>query len=286
MIMDDDAGVRDLISSYLKSDKDQRWELLMTPDGETGLLSALEEMPEVILVDWEMPGKNGIEVLKELKAEMATRDIPVIVITGVMCEDEHLALALKNGAADFVRKPFSRLEVLSRIHSSYQIAKHAEEIRKQRDQIEELLKVEKELKKQLLEKKDRELLSAALQLNQKNDSLGDLKKRLEDLPNSRQLQAIIHSIEMNQRLDKHWEEVKLHFEEVHPNFFNKLVEQFPNMTQNELRLCVYIKMRISNKSIAQMLNLSMKGIESAKYRLKKRLNLSAEQDLNEFLFSY
>lgn len=87
------------------------------------------------------------------------------------------------------------------------------------------------------------------------------------------------------RLDKQWGKFKLHFEEVHPNFFSVLEQKFPSLSENELRVCAYIKMRLNNTEIMSLLNLAPKGLETARYRIKKQMKLSKKEDLNEFIRS-
>jgi DNA-binding NarL/FixJ family response regulator len=68
-------------------------------------------------------------------------------------------------------------------------------------------------------------------------------------------------------------------------FFKKLMEQFPDLTTNDLRLCSYLRMNFSTKEIARLLNNSTRGVEISRYRLRKKLNLSHDVNLTEFLMS-
>lgn len=78
-----------------------------------------------------------------------------------------------------------------------------------------------------------------------------------------------------------WEEFKLYFERIHPLFYQKLISEQPDLTQNELRLCAFIFMNMSTKEIASMLNRSVRTIESAKFRLRKKLNIETNRETRE-----
>ena len=75
------------------------------------------------------------------------------------------------------------------------------------------------------------------------------------------------------------------FDEVYPGYFNKLIKYSNKLTQNDLRLCAYIRLNQTTKEIAQMCGVSIRTIESQKYRLRKKLKLSKDQSLTTFLFS-
>src|SRR5690606_943317 len=65
----------------------------------------------------------------------------------------------------------------------------------------------------------------------------------------------------------------VHFEKVHNNFFNELKAACPELTKRELRLCAFIKMDLSNKEIAPLLNISVRGVETSRYRIRKKLQV-------------
>ncbi|MEA3446274.1 MAG: LuxR C-terminal-related transcriptional regulator, partial [Bacteroidota bacterium] len=83
--------------------------------------------------------------------------------------------------------------------------------------------------------------------------------------------------------DNDWQQFKLHFEEVHIGFFDNLKTNYPGLTQNELKLCAYLRINLSSKEIAQMLHNTSDTINKSRYRLRKKLNLSNEDDLIEFI---
>ncbi|MGC9345044.1 MAG: helix-turn-helix transcriptional regulator, partial [Bacteroidales bacterium] len=76
---------------------------------------------------------------------------------------------------------------------------------------------------------------------------------------------------------------KTYFEEVHEEFFKRLKEKHPNLTPRDLNLCAYIKMNLSNKEIASLLNISTRGVEISRYRLRKKLDLLRDINLSIYL---
>jgi len=79
--------------------------------------------------------------------------------------------------------------------------------------------------------------------------------------------------------DKLSQELNTRFKEVHAGFYDKLLAEFPNMTQNELKLCAYLRLSMTTKDIAELTGQSIASIEQARYRLRKRLKLS-NSDVN------
>ena len=92
--------------------------------------------------------------------------------------------------------------------------------------------------------------------------------------------------EFNNPVDDHlWEEFEKYFEKMHPAFLAKLVSGFPDLTPNDRKICAMIRINLSTKEIALMLNRSVRTIESAKYQIKKKLNLGDDQNLTSFLIA-
>ncbi|RYY00234.1 MAG: hypothetical protein EOO53_22325 [Gammaproteobacteria bacterium] len=85
------------------------------------------------------------------------------------------------------------------------------------------------------------------------------------------------------KIDENWEHFAHHFDKVHTDFLVVLKSRYPNLTPGELKLCAYLRMNLSNKEIAQLVNISTRGVEIARYRLRKKLGLSKETNLFDFL---
>lgn len=83
-----------------------------------------------------------------------------------------------------------------------------------------------------------------------------------------------------------WLEFEYYFKRVHPDFFDRLLEEFPSLSQNDLRICAFTKLRLSNKDIASAQNITKRGVEQAKRRLKVKLKLSSTKEIDEFLMQF
>lgn len=140
-----------------------------------------------------------------------------------------------------------------------------------------LQKTQNELLQEKLEANQRELASNALYLSQKNEMLLDLKSNIlslsKKLPDTaiEEIKNIKSVIQNNMYLDGDWERFRIHFEQVHPDFFKSLLKEHPTLTQNEIRLCAYFHLNLSTKEIAAMLNIDPASVRKAKMRLKKKI---------------
>jgi sigma-B regulation protein RsbU (phosphoserine phosphatase) len=123
--------------------------LLVAKDGETALAIARKARPDLILLDIMMPGTDGYEVCRRLKADPATRSIPVIFLSA-LDETADKVKGLQLGAVDYVSKPFQAEEVIARVHTHLTIHRLSREVREQRDRLEHELKVVSELQRELL----------------------------------------------------------------------------------------------------------------------------------------
>jgi len=132
LVADDEQEIRNLLDHFLKG---QGYEVVLASDGNQALELAIEENPQLIILDIKMPGLDGLEVCKRLKEKEQTKLIPVIVITGF--EDNKME-ALNIGADDFVNKPFDMAEISSRVKSALQIRHLTNELERAVAYIEEL----------------------------------------------------------------------------------------------------------------------------------------------------
>ncbi|WOD43791.1 tetratricopeptide repeat protein [Hwangdonia lutea] len=143
---------------------------------------------------------------------------------------------------------------------------------------------------QEIEFKKKELASQTLHLVQKNTFIQELKENLEKIKQSPELfkvefRRLVLLLKKESAEDKDWEIFKSYFSEVHNNFDIKLKEIYADITEKEIRLASFLRMNLSTKEIASMLNVLPESVLKSKYRLKKKLNLNKETDLNGFLNS-
>ncbi|TAG87716.1 MAG: hypothetical protein EAZ20_10045, partial [Bacteroidetes bacterium] len=140
--------------------------------------------------------------------------------------------------------------------------------------------LEKNQKEELqakLEANQRELSSNTLYLYQKNEMLLGLKKQIErlsqqsDTQHTEAIREIKVTIQNNFQLEADWDRFKLHFEQVHPTFFQDLLTQCPELTPYDLRLSAYLHLNMSTKEIATLLSIAPESVRKAKMRLNKKL---------------
>jgi two-component system phosphate regulon response regulator PhoB len=118
LIADDEESLRLLIRTTLDS---AEYTLLEAPDGISALEMARREMPDLVVLDWMMPGKTGIEVARELRADPHTARIAILMLTAMGQEqDRKQCLAL--GVQAYLVKPFSPLELLERVQEVLRVA--------------------------------------------------------------------------------------------------------------------------------------------------------------------
>jgi DNA-binding response OmpR family regulator len=115
LVVDDEPSVRGFLGDLLA---EEGYRVILAANGEEALELAELENPEVILLDINMPGLNGLEVCKRLKSKEVTQYIPIIIVTGL---DDRGFMAYLEGADDFVTKPFNPVELTFRIRSMHRI---------------------------------------------------------------------------------------------------------------------------------------------------------------------
>ena len=148
------------------------------------------------------------------------------------------------------------------------------------------LELEKEKVTEELNQKNRELVSKANFIIQRNDYLKNLQKKISSSVKEEDYSTNMVSNELNRVInsEKSYEEFDNMFINVYPDFYKKL-NQISKLSQTDLRLASYIKMNHNNNEIANISGISLRTVESQRYRLTKKLNLDKNQDLNSFLMS-
>ena len=154
----------------------------------------------------------------------------------------------------------------------------------------QISKLEKEKLELQIKSKNQELASNTMHLVQKSEILQKLKveintiaKTTSDKATSKNLRAIIRKISTDERLDVDWEDFARHFDQVHEQFLQRLREKYPQLTPKDHRLCAYLRMNLASKEIAPLMNISVRSVEVARYRLRKKLELDSEINLIEFM---
>ena len=145
------------------------------------------------------------------------------------------------------------------------------------------LNLEKDKINEELKLKKRELFSKVNFISQRNDYLNNLKDKLDgDLTNTKNLINVKREIKNISSSEKAYNEFDKMFSQVYTEFYKKL-NKVAKLSQTDLRLASYIKMNHTNYEISRISGISLRTVESQRYRLSKKLNLSKDQDLNNFI---
>jgi DNA-binding CsgD family transcriptional regulator len=153
-----------------------------------------------------------------------------------------------------------------------------------------------ELKNENLEKeisfKNSEMALSAMHLIKKGELLtkikGELSHVIKGLENERaisEVKKVLKSLTEDEAIDKEWEKFSKHFDKVHSDFLVRVKDKYPSISANELKLCAYLRMNLSTKEIAQLMNISVRGVEISRYRLRKKLGINSEVSLFDVLIN-
>jgi len=145
--------------------------------------------------------------------------------------------------------------------------------------------------------KSRELAGYTMNMVRKNETLIDVKDELQKIVHNigsteqgraikDKLNALIRTVNENIEHDDDWKKFEENFDYLHEDFIKRLSESYPALTINDKKLCAYLKMNLVSKDIAPLLNISIRGVEIGRYRLRKKLNLSRDVNLTDFLQNF
>lgn len=165
----------------------------------------------------------------------------------------------------------------------------------QKRKITENKLIKEELDNKNLRKKidlqNRELSTSSLLANEKNlilnNILNHIKVAYANKEISREFEVSLRKLILdNLHAEEEWETFKLHFEKVHPNFFINLKREYPELTENDLKLCAYLRIGLSPKQISQILSVLPATIKTNRYLLRKKFNLDKDYSLDDFIRQY
>ncbi len=145
---------------------------------------------------------------------------------------------------------------------------------------------EKILTEQQKNKLQQELMTNNLQLDRKNEVLKEIKERLSFIKSEKisELKSISKSIDKNIEIDDEFELLKINLENTNPVFFTTLQQQAKNgLTKLDFKYCGYIKLGLSTKEIANHMNIEAQSMRMARYRIKQKLNLERDEDLDNYI---
>ncbi len=398
LILDDDPSILQTMEFIFKV-YEPGFQLILL-DGSVDAVETVKKTdPHVIITDWEMPGMNGIEVIKEIRKHKQFDAIPIIMTTGIMSNSEHLKTALAAGANDFILKPFDQIIMVARTRSMVTLSLTLRNLHLQNSIILENnrfirsllqtvpqpmvyytiegiiteynekfeafsgckvnlrgsliykrynertasihLEADKELirsgiiksydtfeeadglfllhsktlyldaqgkpegimhiitdvteirnaQNEILENKKKELVSNALQLVQISETNALFLEKLKDIvpytdDHGKKLINLLMAEHSNTSNTIRWKEFEAHFANVYEDFYQRLVQKHPELTPGERKLCAMLRLKLSTKEIATLTLQNPQSIDIARYRIRKKLQLSQDVNLVSYLSGF
>lgn len=164
------------------------------------------------------------------------------------------------------------------------------EIEKREQQIMTLEKAKLESELTL---KSKELAESTMTLIKKNELLVNIKEEVtshkEALGNqypNKYYDKLIRLLDENLTSEDDWAIFQANFDRIHENFFRNLKTKYPELTSNDLRFCAYLRLNLTSKDIAHLMNISLKGVEVGRYRIRKKIGLPSTKSLTEFMIEF
>ncbi len=206
-----------------------------------------------------------------------------------------LIIATVTANAYYIRRRILRIRQREKIRHEKRLARREQIFKEQTALSEkEIMELRNESLASEMQHKNKELANATMHLIQKNKTLTTLKNDLSKLlqsipadhPEKMNIQALLKKVNRELKNEKHWELFNSYFDEVHQDFITRLKNSYETLSPKELRLCAYLRMNLSTKEIAPLMNISIRGVEISRYRLRKKMQLDQETNLTEFLMTF
>ncbi len=160
-------------------------------------------------------------------------------------------------------------------------------VRLQNEQEEHLAQIERDKLAREIKHKQNELARSTMDVARKNELILELKNLLtlnkERFPNQQRYRLFMRKL--NNSIDdaEDWNRFEVNFKELHEDFFDTLLNRYPNLSSKDLKLSAYLKMNLSSKEIAPLMGITIRGVEIHRYRLRRKLGISAGQNISNFL---
>ncbi|RED97402.1 regulatory LuxR family protein [Marinoscillum furvescens DSM 4134] len=162
-----------------------------------------------------------------------------------------------------------------------------QEVSKKSEQ--EITKLRNDKLRAEIDHKNRELATTTMHLINKNEFMLTIRESIKDLAKNGSkdvAKKLIRDIDRNMSEDEGWEQFTKHFDQVHGDFLSNIKKDHPTLTPQEIKLCAYLRMNMTSKEIANLLNISVRGVEISRYRLRKKLNLTRDTNLVDYMLEY
>ncbi|AVR47332.1 histidine kinase [Christiangramia fulva] len=166
------------------------------------------------------------------------------------------------------------------------IAENERKIKLKHLEIEkEIIKLKNEKLEQDMANKNKELAVSTMSLIKKNEFLTSIKNQLKNKEETQEIKSVIKNIDKDINEEDNWKFFKKAFSNADKDFFKKMKEKHPELTSNDLKLCAYLRLNLSSKEIAPLLNISVKSVEIKRYRLRKKMDLDRNTNLTDYIIN-
>ncbi|MFV0396892.1 MAG: response regulator transcription factor [Bacteroidales bacterium] len=311
LIIEDADQLREYIAEILTM---EGFEVMHTNNGLEGVSLAIKYLPDLILCDILMLGIDGYDVLRLIKSQKELLTVPLIFIMALSERDE-FRKGMDLGADDYLVKPFTVEELLNAINSRIQKRQSVEKafmeevkevernLRRKIDDIRSVNEHHKEIVKSIFDiniqimnhintLQDKTLNEALLSVETRS-TLQYLMRRLSDeirRSGSDEVQKSV-LIELNNKIRRNpglvstWTTFQLKFNLIYPDFNDKIMRQYPHLTQQDLITISAMYINLNTEQLSLLLGISPDSVRKFKYRLKKKLGLKKDQSLLHFIHS-
>lgn len=285
LLIDDEPEFLETLNNILiQSDED--YELLNATNVDFALEIIKTETPDLIISDWDMPKLSGIDLLQILSKNEKTKQIPVIICSGVMFDQQYINKALVSGAIEFIKKPIDKFELIARVKNMLKLIELNRKFLKSELEKSE---IEKKFLEEKIEQANNEISSRMLMLGKYNELLKNTSELLKKLPkctNSGICKPHIEEIIVNittSIYNQNWENMVISFEKLYPSFFTRLKEKYPTLTKNEVKICAFLKLDLTTKEICNVTMQTYRAVEMARHRLRSKMGLNKDENIKDFL---
>lgn len=243
-------------------------------------LFSLEKSKQIAYLEFENELEKKDKELVEFKVkEEASNTINLILIISVVI------LTIAGCIVYFVSKQrFKKSKQLT-----LKTKEHLESVQKLTQKELENSELKRKELNQQLDFKNRELTSYALNFIKKNEVVKELQHTINELKNSSSIQKdklisdLKRILRKNLSIDKDWEDFSRFFDDVHQGFYSTLNSKHKGLTANDLKLCSLIRLNLNAKETASILGISPESAKTSRYRLRKKLELDAQQEISTYL---
>ncbi len=164
---------------------------------------------------------------------------------------------------------------------------HKELERRELEEKERIAQIQTEKLQNEIDNKNRELAISTMSLVKKNKFLSSLKSQLKEVPNKdRNIRTVIREIDQNINSEDDWKFFEDAFNNADKDFLKRIKSKHDSLTNNDLRLCAYLRLNLSSKEIAPLLNISVKSVEMKRYRLRKKFDLPHHDNLIDYILNF